>query len=97
MVRKVKASAGKYLWRLCIDPINNFKCDRIRGRFSESICSVFRTNGVLPVWVILWPNHSDSRCANLNFVNFRDMFSLSSFFQSFLNNRYVVNFGSLGY
>ena len=77
------ANAGRYLCRLCIDPMNNFSCDKVRGGVSASIGYVFLTNGVIPVDVILWPSHSHSRWANLHFVNFRDIFSRSSFFKIF--------------
>ena len=38
--------------RLCIDPMNDFNCDRVRGGVSASIGSVFLTIGVIPVDVI---------------------------------------------
>ena len=65
------AKAGRYLWRRCIDPINDLSYVRVRGGVSSSIGSVFRTKGVIPVDVILWPSHSHSRCANLHFDSFR--------------------------
>ena len=77
------ANAGRYLCKLCIDPINDFNCDKVRGGVSASIGSVFLTNGVIPVGVILCPSHSHSRWANLHFVNFKDIFSRSSFFKIF--------------
>ena len=77
------ANTGRYLWRLCIDPKNNLSCVRVRGGVDASIGSVFRTKGVIPVDVILWPSHSHSRCANLLFDSFRDIFSCSSFFRIF--------------
>ena len=69
------ANAGRYLWRLCIDPMNDFSCVKVRGGVNASIGSVFRTKGVIPVDGILWPSHSHSRCANLHFDSFRDIFS----------------------
>ena len=68
------ANAGKYLWRLCIDPINDFNCVTVRGGVNASIGSVFRTNRVFPVEVILWPSLLHSRWANLHFVSFSDIF-----------------------
>ena len=62
------ASAGKFLWRLCFDPMNNFNCDRVRGGFSVSISSFFRAKVVIPLGVILWPNHLHSPYKNLDFV-----------------------------
>ena len=43
------ASACRYLCRLCIDPMNDFNCDRVRGGVSASIGYVFLTNGVIPL------------------------------------------------
>ena len=53
------------------------------GGLSASSGAVFRTNGVVPVDVILCPSHSYSRCANLHFYSFNDIFSLSNFFSNF--------------
>ena len=74
------ASAGKYLWRLCIKDFNRFS---VRGSFSASMGSVFLISGVTPVCVILYPSHSHFYCAKLHFVNFNDIFSLSNFLKNF--------------
>ena len=76
---EVSASAGKNLCKLRMEPIKDFSCSKVRGGFSILIGSVFRTNGVMPVGVILCPSHSQLFYAKSHFVSFSDMFSLSSF------------------
>ena len=70
----VSANEGKNLWRLWIEPINDFSCDSELGATNLSIGSVLQTNGVMPGFVIWWPNHLHSFFANWHFSNYKAIF-----------------------
>ena len=93
--REDSASAGKYLWRLCIDPMNNFNCDRVRGSFSNSISSIFRAKGVIPLGVF-YGLTIHIRLVQI-YTSFLRHVLFIKFFQNFFHSCYVVNFGYLGY
>ena len=44
--------------------MNDFNCESVLGAANLSIGSVFRTIGVIPDFVIRWPNHSQVFSAN---------------------------------